>query len=184
MATIFSHAVVAVSVVASLAPAGLDRRQRRWLLLLAAAVSMAPDLDVLGFALGVAYADFWGHRGVTHSLVFAFAAAWVLAVLWRVLLDQPGRRYWLWVWALLALAMSSHGLLDMLTNGGLGVALFAPIDNGRWFFSWRPLQVSLIGIYGWSWQSVWAVAWSELRFLVLPSVAFWWFFRRWRSPSF
>ena len=40
----------------------------------------------------------------------------------------------------------SHGLLDMLTNGGLGVALFVPMSNERYFFPWRPITVSPIGL--------------------------------------
>jgi membrane-bound metal-dependent hydrolase YbcI (DUF457 family) len=32
------------------------------------AVSLLPDLDVIGFSFGVRYANPWGHRGATHSL--------------------------------------------------------------------------------------------------------------------
>ena len=40
---------------------------------------------------------------------------------------------------------ASHGLLDGLTDGGLGVALFAPFSADRFFLPWRPIQVSPIG---------------------------------------
>jgi inner membrane protein len=30
---------------------------------IAVALAMLPDLDVIGFALGVQYGDPWGHRG-------------------------------------------------------------------------------------------------------------------------
>ncbi|MHC4365405.1 MAG: metal-dependent hydrolase, partial [Planctomycetota bacterium] len=43
-------------------------------------------------------------------------------------------------------ASASHGVLDALTDGGLGIALFSPFDTGRYFFPWRPLRVSPIGI--------------------------------------
>jgi hypothetical protein len=52
-------------------------------------------------------------------------------------------------WALIAhffLVTASHGMLDAMTDGGLGVAFFAPFDNGRYFFPWRPMLVSPIGI--------------------------------------
>ena len=43
------------------------------------ALSMLPDLDVIGFPLGVRYEDPWGHRGATHSfassIVVGLAAA-------------------------------------------------------------------------------------------------------------
>jgi len=32
---------------------------------------MLPDIDVVGFAFGVRFADPWRHRGATHSIVFA-----------------------------------------------------------------------------------------------------------------
>ncbi|HEY1034530.1 MAG TPA: metal-dependent hydrolase, partial [Pseudoxanthomonas sp.] len=35
------------------------------------AVAMLPDADVAMFALGIDYAHAFGHRGASHSLVFA-----------------------------------------------------------------------------------------------------------------
>src|SRR6266550_9619008 len=37
--------------------------------------SAIPDFDVIGFRFGIRYGDFWGHRGFTHSLVFAAVLA-------------------------------------------------------------------------------------------------------------
>jgi inner membrane protein len=37
-------------------------------------------------------------------------------------------------------------VLDAMTNGGLGVAFFSPLNAQRYFFSYRPIQVSPIGI--------------------------------------
>jgi len=44
-------------------------------------LSLLPDADVVGFRLGVHYEDPWGHRGATHSLVFALAVACVALVI-------------------------------------------------------------------------------------------------------
>ena len=44
------------------------------------------------------------------------------------------------------LATASHGLLDALTDGGLGVAFFAPFSDERYFFPWRPIAVSPISV--------------------------------------
>jgi len=41
--------------------------------------------------------------------------------------------------------MASHGLLDTLTDGGLGVALLWPFSNTRYFAPWRPIPVAPIG---------------------------------------
>jgi len=49
------------------------------------------------------------------------------------------------MWMYFFLATASHGLLDALTDGGLGVAFFAPFDNHRYFLPWRPIHVSPIG---------------------------------------
>ena len=43
-------------------------------------LSLLPDADVYGFRLGVKYADPWGHRGATHSLLFALGIAVAVGV--------------------------------------------------------------------------------------------------------
>jgi hypothetical protein len=40
----------------------------------------------------------------------------------------------------------SHGSLDPLTRGGLGVAFFAPFEKRRDFFPWRPIRVSPLSV--------------------------------------
>jgi len=36
--------------------------------------------------------------------------------------------------------------LDAMTDGGLGVAFFAPFDNHRYFLPWTPIRVSPTGV--------------------------------------
>src|SRR5262245_57506633 len=105
-----------------------------------AALSMLPDADVIGFSLGIAYGDPFGHRGATHSFVFAVAAASVLALAARALALPPLR-----TWAVATVVLISHGLLDTLTTGGLGIALLWPFDLTRYFAPWRPIPVAPIG---------------------------------------
>jgi inner membrane protein len=69
----------------------------------------------------------------------------------------------------LFLATASHGALDALTNGGLGVAFLAPFDNHRFFFPFHPIQVSPIGIARFFTARGWAVIRSELVWIWLPS---------------
>src|SRR5436189_586055 len=78
------------------------------------ALSLLPDADVIGFALGVQYGDPWGHRGATHSLVLALAAGTAigLAARWK---NRPALRTGLMATAVLV----SHSLLDTMTDGGL-----------------------------------------------------------------
>jgi hypothetical protein len=49
------------------------------------------------------------------------------------------------VFAILVLA--SHPLLDTMTDGGLGCALWYPIDLTRYFAPWRPIPVAPIGVH-------------------------------------
>jgi inner membrane protein len=118
--------------------------EARAALLLGALCSAIPDLDVIGFRFGVHYGDFWGHRGFTHSLAFAAVLAALAATVALPRGTDRARRVRLL--AYLFLATASHGVLDAMTDGGLGVAFFSPFDNSRYFLPWTPIQVSPIGI--------------------------------------
>jgi len=110
-------------------------------MLLWAALSFLPDADVIGFGLGVRYEDPWGHRGATHSLMFALALGTTLGVA-APLFRRPAFR----TAVTASLVLASHALLDTLTNGGLGCALFWPFDLTRYFAPWTPIPVSPIGL--------------------------------------
>ena len=66
--------------------------------------------------------------------------------------------------------MFSHGLLDTLTNGGLGAALWWPIDDTRIFAPVTPVRVSPIGMGFFSSRGL-ATITSELVWIWLPCVA-------------
>ena len=126
---------------------------------------MLPDLDVLGFTFGIHYGHFLGHRGFTHSLVFAAA----VALAGTFTLARGGHSLRALTWVYLFLATASHAVLDALTNGGLGVAFFAPFDNGRYFFPFTPIDVSPIGISFFTARGLSVLA-NELVWIWLPSV--------------
>ena len=52
--------------------------------------------------------------------------------------------------------------------GGLGVAFFSPIDQQRYFFSFRPIQVFPIGIRNFAGQQAVRVLVSEVVWVGLP----------------
>ena len=159
MPSVFSHAIAGFT----LGHAGVSATDR-WKLALATALSaVVPDLDAIGHMLGVPYASFWGHRGFSHSIVFALL--WGGIVAWTFFRKVP----WL-SWVLIALATVSHPLLDMCTNGGLGCALFAPFDNARYFFPWRPIKVAPIGVGAFFTKHGLSVFMSEMQFVWLPSI--------------
>jgi inner membrane protein len=106
-----------------------------------AALSMLPDADVVGFSLGVRYADPWGHRGAAHSVPMALAVAAVITALAPKLGLARARTGWI-----ATVVLVSHGVLDTMTDGGLGVALLWPFRLTRYFAPWRPIPVSPIGL--------------------------------------
>jgi inner membrane protein len=139
MASVFSHAIAASAISSAFYRAGVPKRV--WIM--GIACSVLPDLDVIGFRFGIHYSDFWGHRGFTHSLIFAVILAGLTAVAIPQRAFETHRRF---LFVYISLATASHGLLDAMTNGGLGVAFFSPFDNRRYFLPWRPIRVSPIGI--------------------------------------
>ena len=140
MASAISHAVAAVGISACFC----DSRVPKSVWLVGTICAVLPDIDVIGFRFGVHYGDFLGHRGFTHSLAFAIllATALLFSLFPR---GVPGlSRLTLWFYFFVATA--SHGVLDAMTDGGLGVAFFSPFDNLRYFFPWTPIRVSPIGV--------------------------------------
>ena len=137
----------------------------RWRFWLASAVlPMLPDLDVVGLPFGVAFLSMWGHRGITHSLVgAAIIGAVAAALMFRVLGVRPAP-----LALYFAVVTASHGLLDALTNGGPGVAFFAPFDATRYFFPWRPIPVSPLAANFFS-EWGWRVFRAELLLLWVPA---------------
>jgi len=119
------------------APAGVPAAA--WVVLLVVCPCL-PDLDIIAFSFGIPYEAPFGHRGATHSLAFAAICGLLLALVAKAMSLPPGH-----LSAAAALVMATHGLLDTLTDGGLGVALLWPFSNARYFASWRPIPVAPIG---------------------------------------
>ena len=164
MATPFSHAIAALGIGSYFYRPQIPKRV--WVAgMLCSAI---PDLDAIGFRFGIRYGDFWGHRGFTHSLVFAaLLAGLTVFVCFRkgvAGLDKfPLLLY-------LFLATASHGLLDAMTSGGLGVAFFSPFDNRRYFLPWRPIRVSPIGISRFAGPRAAAILRSEFLWIWIPTL--------------
>ena len=156
-----THALVGVTL-AQLARPRLAVPART-LLPLAAFCAILPDADVLGIP-GVDLGFGLSHRGVTHSAAFALALG--ASAAYVVKRKLPGVRL-LALTASLFLITLSHGLLDAMTNGGPGVALAAPFNAERYFFPWRPIEVSPIGMQFFSLRGLSAMV-SEMVWVWLP----------------
>ena len=164
VASAFSHAFVAIALGKAYSQRPMP--WRFWVLSVLCAV--LPDADVIGFALGVKYADMLGHRGLSHSL--SFAGVLGVSVVWGAFsaVVRCSRAWWT-LGLYFSLVTASHGVLDALTNGGLGIAFFAPFDPTRYFLPWRPVQVSPISMAAFLGRNGLRVLRSELVYSWLPT---------------
>ena len=161
MPSIITHAVIGVASATV-----LPKQSAPWRVYLAAIIcATLPDADVITFSLGIPYAHFLGHRGFSHSIFFALILSFVVVFCLCSKLKLFSGTWWAFV-CFFFIVGASHGILDALTNGGLGIAFLAPFDNTRYFFPWTPLPVSSIGL------SVMAIRW-KLRVLLYEIIHIW-----------
>jgi inner membrane protein len=161
MCSVLTHPVVPIALFTVFPQAALSPT----VLVVGAACSVVPDLDVIGRKFGIRSNHMLGHRGLTHSIAFATALA---AILTHTLFRSSHLDPWA-VSLFLFVSTLSHAFLDMLTNGGQGVALWAPFSNARYFFPWRPIEVSPIGVRRFFSRRGVLIIWSEFRWVWLPS---------------
>ena len=163
MATILSHGIAA----ASLGKVFTAQRMPIRFCVASVICAMLPDIDVIGFQFGVHYGDMLGHRGITHSLAFALLVSLItVTLLFRH--SKPGSKGFYSLLIYFFVVTISHGVLDAFTNGGLGVAFLAPFSNARFFFPWRPIEVSPIGLHFFSSRGL-DVILSEIVWIWIPS---------------
>ncbi len=165
MPTVITHSVVAVAAGKAFAPK--DVPKRFWFFSIFC--SVIPDADVIAFSFGIPYGHFFGHRGFFHSPFFGLVLSIFLVSVFFRSAKTFSKRWWFYL-VYFSLLSASHGILDALTNGGLGIALLSPFIATRYFFPWRPILVSPIGID--AFLSTWGVMVmkSELVWIWLPSV--------------
>ena len=162
MPTILSHAAVPLALRLGVGGKAVPAR----LLACGAIASMLPDLGVVGMRLGVGYASDFGHRGFTHSLLFAAVVALGGACFYRRL-----RTRFLGAFLFLFAAVASHGLLDTLTNGGRGIEVLWPWSSERYFAPVRPIEVSPLGVRGFFSPRGIEVLKSEVIWVWLPALS-------------
>lgn len=157
MASVFAHALVATTIGSAFKKT--LRSPKFWLLSIFCAT--IPDADIITFRFGIRYEDMLGHRGWTHSILFAFLLAIFIGYLFHYKSDRKTR-------ALLTLnyflCTISHGMLDAMTTGGRGIGFFIPFSAERFFFPWKVIQVSPMSAS--RFFSEWGIA-------VLKSEAYW-----------
>ncbi len=125
MPTPVSHAAVGFAIAAWTQ----QRPPTRRVCLVAAGCAVLPDIDFFGWPVA--------HRGLTHSLAFAIAAAAAATfIFFRGPQWSPQRAR---VAVALGVAALSHGFLDALSTYSYGVGFFVPFSQQRYRFPWTPL---------------------------------------------
>ena len=167
MASVFGHALAAFTIRKSFSKSIINPKT----IGLGVFCSIVPDADVIGFKFGIEYESFWGHRGFSHSLVFAILlSAFLVMLFYR---SQKSNKSKVILFLYLFICTASHGLLDALTSGGRGVAFLSPWDNTRYFLPWRPIQVSPLGIDNFFSEWGLRVLQSELIWIGIPCLLIW-----------
>jgi inner membrane protein len=156
MASIFGHSAVGYTLTKL-----MDDKNLKWLLLAAIISTILPDFDVISFKLGIPYIHPLGHRGFTHSILFA--------LLWALLLMSTLGRQNKTLWFLVIfLSTVSHGILDAMTTGGRGIGFFIPFKNDRFFFPFQVVRVSPLGFKKFFSEWGMQVIFSEIKYVLLP----------------
>jgi inner membrane protein len=123
---------------------------RRWGAVAAGGgLALLPDADVVGLTLGLSDEGFWGHRGYSHTLVFAGLVALGVFALLRRRVPDAGFA------ALLSFAaVASHCVLDAMTYDSRGIAFFWPLDDQRLTLPLRIIPPAPTGLAYLSWRGV------------------------------
>lgn len=156
MASVFGHTIVGVTLVKL-----FTSKHTKLLLLFAVISTLLPDIDVIAFNFSIPYSHPLDHRGFTHSILFALI--WALLLMWFI--GKKDKIAW---FVVIFLSTISHGVLDAMTSGGRGVGFLIPFNNERFFFPFRDIKVSPIGIK--KFFSEWGlqVIISEIKYILIP----------------
>lgn len=167
MPSIIGHSFVSLPISTTIM--GKDNSSK--VILLSVVCSLLPDIDVIGFYLGVNYSSFFGHRGFTHSIFFVALVGFLITVIFFPEIKIKSKRFQLLFLNFFIIGFS-HIILDAMTNGGLGAAFFTPLSNARYFFPWRPIVASPLSVRHFFDSAGWAVLRSEFLYIIFPSIVY------------
>lgn len=84
--------------------------------------------------------------GATHSIIFAVALSLAVCIGLGYFQNFKSNRLILSCFLGLFFGIAAHGVVDAMTIGGLGVNFFWPLSCERFFFSFRPIEVSPLSV--------------------------------------
>ena len=160
MPSAIGHAIFALS----LSPFRPYNNKLLLSLILAMVCSTIPDLDVIGFEAGIRCGAVWRPRGFSHSFLFSLITGIAVSYLFfneecETKTDRFLISFFFFIITL------SHGLLDAMTDGGLGVGFFIPVNNERFFFPIRPIPVSSMHIEAFFTSFGFSIFKQEMKFI-------------------
>lgn len=165
MPSAFGHALFA----ASLSPFRPYSGKLLPTLLISMACATIPDLDVIGFEFDIPYGSMLGHRGFSHSVLFALILGMLVT---RIFFKEETSKSIDFIsisWYYFACTVS-HGIFDAMTDGGKGVGFFIPFSAERFFFSFRPIPVSPLNMQSFFTSYGWSILKQELLFIGVISI--------------
>ena len=111
-------------------------RGRLWSTMMAcSALAMLPDADTFLLLCGVADRGLAGHRGFTHTPLFALLVGAIAVAIGRA----RGWRRPPWTGFIATLLVASHELLDAMAQDGRGMLFLWPLSMHRYHFPFRPI---------------------------------------------
>lgn len=173
MPTIVTHALLPL-IAASAAP---QLRPSGRLVAAGMIAAMLPDADLVSRVFGIPHAHDFGHRGASHTLLFALLVGAIAARLAPTLAASRRSAFWF-----LFASTLSHPLTDMLTDGGKGIMIFWPLVDDRLKWPMQPIEVSPIGLRAVETGAITDILLSELVWLVLPALLLAVLCRLWCRP--
>jgi inner membrane protein len=167
---------VAVGLLVGRACEAKTTKERIITMSLFGGLGLLPDADALLVAAGSEYEGQFGHRGFSHSLLFAVTAASIVFFIARKWGTRP------WFTAFLALlAVGSHGLMDSMTYRTRGIPFLWPFSEERFILPWRPIPPAPFGEHFFSRRGFDVMCIEMVYFLPLTLVAVMPSLAQWRS---
>tara|TARA_Y100000996_G_C22397717_1_gene591849 strand:+ start:21 stop:554 length:534 start_codon:yes stop_codon:yes gene_type:complete len=140
MPTIISHSLIGVFASKIFK---ISHKPKFWILSLICPV--LPDVDMIGYYLGVPYDHLFGHRGISHSIFFSLLIGFfVYFLFFRKENLSKFKSFVIFIY--FSFITMSHLLLDMFTNATHGIPFFAPFHNTRYFFPYTPINAPSLNI--------------------------------------
>jgi inner membrane protein len=139
-------------------------------------ITLIPDIDLLGNFFNIPINNIFGHRGFTHSLIFAFFLAAIISLIfWQEF--KTDKKRWFLIFGNFLLVALMHPLLDALTDKNYGVALLSPFSNHRFSLPWAPINDSALGIWNYYVLGFWQIIKVEA-VIILAALLYTWLWHK------